>query len=195
MRLPRKFIICGAVLAALAVVAVGYGIWKLNDVDTVNNNQFTTGSALTVNMTASPTAVIWPAVVNAQPPAQAFGQLSITNGGPGAAWVSMTSTHTDATLAAGLRLRILHLGGGACSNLYEADGSTPTARPTDTQIYEGPLSTALFGSNALGLQAGDINFALGTRNYCFGVSLPASAPITLAGKTNSAAFIFESEPQ
>ena len=162
------------------------------DTDAVGTNDFATGS---VSLTTSPTSAIWSAVTGQVPGDTATGALTVTNAGTAALRYAVTGSNTDATLSAGMNLRIgLKVGAGCDFPYHNTDGTT-TALADDTQLFAGALDTAvLIGSNAQGNQAGDRTLAAAaTEDLCFAVVLPLSAGDALQSLSNTTTFTFDSE--
>ena len=176
-------------LAAL-LVAASHPIWT--ETDAVGSNDFATGS---VNLTTSPSSAIWTVVTGAAPGTTATWSLSVNNASTQELRYAVTGSHTDATLAAGMNLRIgLKVGAGCDFPYHNADGITTTLTD-DTQLFAGALNTAaLIGSNAQGIQAGDRTVgAAATEDLCFSVVLPTSAANTLQSLSDTTTFTFDSE--
>ena len=176
-------------LAAL-LGAASQAIWT--DTDPVGGNDFATGS---VSLTTSPTSAIWSAVTAAAPGDRATGSLTVTNAGTMQLRYATTGSNTNATLAAGMNLRIGLQAGGSCDFPYHNADGTTTALTDDTQLFAGALNTAaLIGSNAQGAQAGDRTLAASANEVlCFGVALPNTAANSLQALSNTTTFTFDSE--
>ncbi|MBI2913569.1 MAG: hypothetical protein HYY03_06580 [Chloroflexi bacterium] len=180
-------------VAAAAVVMVTVSTALFTDSDSVGSNSFDTG---TVSLTTSPTSAIWTAVTAGAPGDRATGSLTVTNAGTLALRYAVTGAVTDATLAAGMNLRIGLKGGAGCDFPYHNADGTTTTLTDDTQLFAGALNTAaLIGSSAQGAQTGDRPLAAsgGSEDLCFGVVLPTSAGNSLQGLTNTTTFTFDSE--
>jgi len=166
-------------------------IWT--DTDAVGTNAFATGS---VSLTTSPTSAIWTAVTGAAPgDVSGTGSLTVTNAGTMELRYAVTGANTDATLAAGMNLRIGLRGGAGCDFPYHNADGTTTTLTDDTQLFAGALNTAaLIGSNAQGAQAGDrTRAASASEVLCFAVVLPSTASNTLQSLSNTTTFTFDSE--
>jgi len=197
LRRPTKWILVALMavggLAALLGVA-SQAIWT--DTDTVGGNNFATGS---VSLTTSPTSAIWTAVTGAAPgDISGTGSLTVTNNGTMELRYAVTGANTDATLAAGMNLRIGLEGpdaGTVCEFPYHNADGTTTTLTDDTQLFAGALNTAaLIGSNAQGAQAGDrTRAASASEVLCFAVVLPSTASNTLQSLSNTTTFTFDSE--
>ncbi len=170
--------------------AASQAVWT--DTDAVGTNDFATGS---VSLTTSPTSAIWSAVTGQVPGDTATGALTVTNAGTAALRYAVTGSNTDATLSAGMNVRIgLKVGAGCDFPYHNTDGTT-TALTDDTQLFAGALDTAvLIGSNAQGNQAGDRTLAAAaTEDLCFAVVLPLSGGNSLQSLSNTTTFTFDSE--
>ena len=189
-----------AKLILLALMAVGglaallgtasQAIWT--DSDAVGTNSFSTGS---VSLTTSPTSAVWTAVTDAAPADKATGSLTVTNAGTMSLRYAVTGSNTDATLAAGINVRIALKAGAGCDFPYHNDDGTTTTLTDDVQLFAGLLSVAaLIGSNAQGADPGDRTLAASaTEDLCFAVVLPTSASNTLQSLSNTTTFTFDSE--
>ncbi len=192
--LQAKWILVGLMaIGGLAAVlgTASQAIWA--DTDAVNGNDFATGS---VSLTTSPTSAIWTAVSDAAPgDVSGTGSLTVTNDGSMELRYAVTGSNTDATLAAGMNLRIGLKGGAGCDFPYHNADGTTTTLTDDTQLFTGTLDTAaLIGSTAQGDQAGDrTRAASATEDLCFAVVLPDTASNTLQSLSNTTTFTFDSE--
>lgn len=196
LRRPTKWILVAVMaiggLAAL-LGAASQAIWT--DSDPVGGNDFATGS---VSLTTSPISAIWTAVTAAAPGSTATGSLTVTNAGTMELRYAVTGSNTDATLAAGMNLRIGLEGpdaGTVCEFPYHNADGTTTTLTDDTQLFTGALNTAaLIGSTAQGNQAGDrTRAASASEVLCFAVVLPNNAANTLQSLSNTTTFTFASE--
>jgi len=201
LRRPTKWILVALMavggLAALLGVA-SQAIWT--DTDTVGGNNFATGS---VSLTTSPTSAIWTAVTGAAPgDISGTGSLTVTNNGTMELRYAVTGANTDATLAAGMNLRIGLRGGAGCDFPYHNADGTTTTLTDDTQLFTGALNTAaLIGSNAQGNQDPDGAGPLGDRTLaasgnevlCFRVALPLATGNAYQALTTTATFAFQAE--
>ena len=190
---PAKWILVALMaiggLAAL-LGATSQAIWT--DSDAVGGNSFATGS---ISLTTAPTSAIWAAVTDQVPGDTATGSLTVTNAGTASLRYAVTGSNTDATLSAGMNLRIgLKVGAGCDFPYHNTDGTT-TALTDDTELFAGLLNVAaLVGSNAQGNQAGDRTLAAAaTEDLCFAVVLPLSAADSLRSLSNTTTFTFDSE--
>ena len=174
-------------LAAL-LGAASQAIWT--DTDPVGGNDFATGS---VSLATTPTTAIWTAVTAAAPGTIATGSLAVTNDGTLELRYAVTGANTDATLAAGMNLRI-GLKVGTCDTYHDAAGAD-VGLVDDTELFTGTLDTAvLIGSNAQGADSGDRTLAASaSEDLCFSVVLPDSAANSLQSLSNTTTFTFDSE--
>ena len=162
------------------------------DTDAVGTNDFATGS---ISLTTSPTSAIWTAVTDAVPGDTATGSLTVTNAGTVQLRYAVSGSNTDATLAAGMNVRIGLKGGAGCDFPYHNADGTTTTLTDDTELFAGALDTAaLIGSSAQGADTGDRTLAASaTEDLCFGVVLPLGGGDTLQSLTNTTTFTFDSE--
>jgi hypothetical protein len=191
-RILFVLLLVGVVAASLGVAS--NAIWM--DSDPVAGNTFSTG---TLSLTTSPTSAIWTAVSAGAPGDRATGFLTVTNNGTLALRYAVTGSNTNATLAAGMNLRIGLRGGGSCDFPYHNTDGTTTTLTDDTQLVATTWdTTALIGNPAQGQNdtpgGGDRPPAAsgGNEVLCFGVVLPDSTT-TLQGETNTATFTFAAE--
>ena len=192
-RLQTKWLLLAILALGGLAVLLGVGsqaIWT--DTDVVGSNDFDTGS---ISLTTSPTSAVWTAVTDAVPGDTANGSLTATNAGSSQLRYAITGANTDATLAAGMNLRIGLRGGASCDFPYHNTDGTTTSLTDDTQLFAGTLDTAaLVGSNAQGAQAGDRTLnASANEVLCFAVVLPLSAANSLQSLSNTTTFTFDSE--
>ncbi len=197
MRLPTNWLLVGVIaiggLAAL-LGAASQAIWT--DTDAVGTNDFATGS---VSLATTPTSTIWPAETAAAPGTIATGQLTVTNDGTLDLRYAVTGSNTDATLAAGMNLRIGLEGpdgGTVCEFPYHNADGTDVVLTNDVEQFTGLLNVAaLMGDTTPGDQAGDrtLTTASPTEELCFSVVLPDTAANSLQSLTNVTTFTFESE--
>ncbi len=197
LRLPTNWILVGVIaiggLAAL-IGAASQAIWT--DTDAVGPNDFATGS---VSLTTSPIDTIWADETAAAPGTIATGQLTVTNAGTLELRYAVTGSNTDATLAAGMNLRIGLEGpdaGTVCEFPYHNADGTDVVLSDDVEQFTGLLNVAaLMGDTTPGNQAGDrtLTIASPTEELCFSVVLPDTAANSLQSLTNVSTFTFESE--
>jgi len=191
MRLPTNWLLVGVIaiggLAAL-LGAASQAIWT--DTDPVGGHTFGTGSViLTAGDTPSP---MWN-VSAAAPGTIETGEILVTNAGTLELRYAVTGSNTDATLAAGINLRI-GLKVGTCDPYHNSDG-TLIGLVDDVQTFAGTLDTAvLMGSTTPGNDGGDRTLAAAaTETLCFSVVLPDSAANSLQALSTVTTFTFESE--
>jgi len=180
------------VLGTLGVLLTLSALAVFTDQDTVGTNDFATGS---LSLTTSPTSTIWTAVTDAVPGDKATGTLTVTNAGSLSLRYAVSGANTDATLSAGMNIRIGLKAGAGCDFPYHNNDGTTTTLTDDTQLFAGALDTAaLIGSSAQGADAGDRTLAASaTEDICFAVVLPDTAANTLQGLSNTTTFTFDSE--
>jgi len=192
--LRTKWILIGLMtIGGLAAVlgTASQAVWT--DTDAVDGNDFATGS---VSLTTSPTSAIWTAVSDAAPgDVSGTGSLTVTNAGSMQVRYAVSGGNTDATLSAGMNLRIGLKGGAGCDFPYHNADGTTTTLTDDTELFAGTLdTTALIGSNVQGADSGDRTLAAsGTEDLCFAVVLPDTAANSLQSLSNTATFTFDSE--
>ena len=192
LRLPTNWLLVGVIaiggLAALLGVA-SQAIWT--DTDPVGGHAFGTGS---VSLTAADTPTPMWNVTAAAPGTIDTGEILVTNAGTLELRYAVTGSNTDATLAAGINLRI-GLKVGACDFPYHTSAGADTALTDDTELFTGTLNTAvLMGSTTPGPDAGDrVLASLATETLCFSVVLPDGASNTLQSLSTVTTFTFESE--
>ena len=181
-------------LAAL-LGAASQAIWT--DSDAVGGNDFATGS---ISLTTSPTSAIWTAVTDQVPGDRATGFLTVTNAGTAELRYAVSGSNTDATLSAGMNVRIGEEGITAgCEFPYHNTDGTLVTLTDDTPLFAGTLDTALLIGNATQGQdatpgGGDRTLAAAANEVlCFSVVLPLSAANSLQSLTNVTTFTFESE--
>ena len=174
------------VLLSLSVLAV------FTDTDSVGSNDFATGS---VSLTTSPTSTIWTAVTDAVPGDKATGTLTVTNAGTLELRYAVSGSNTDATLSAGMNVRIGLQAGGSCDFPYHNNDGTTTTLTDDTELAAVALDTAaLIGSSAQGADTGDRTLAASNNEVlCFAVVLPDTAGNSVQGLSNTTTFTFDSE--
>ncbi len=176
-------------LAAL-LGAASQAIWT--DSDAVGGNDFATGS---VDLTAADTPTPMWNVAAAAPGTIETGEITVTNVGTLELRYAVTGGNTDATLAAGINLRIGLKVGAGCDPYHNSDGTLITL-VDDVQTFAGTLDTAvLMGSTNPGPDAGDrtLTVPAGSEVLCFSVVLPLSAANALQSLSNTTTFTFDSE--
>ncbi len=181
-------------LAAL-LGAASQAIWT--DSDAVGGNDFATGS---ISLTTAPTSAIWTPVTDQVPGDRASGFLTVTNAGTAELRYAVSGSNTDATLSAGMNVRIGEEGITAgCEFPYHNTDGTLVTLTDDTPLFAGTLDTALLiGNSAQGDDAtpggGDRTLTAGANEVlCFSVVLPLSAANSLQSLSNTTTFTFDSE--
>ena len=197
LRLPTNWLLVGVIaiggLAAL-LGAASQAIWT--DTDPVGSNSFGTGD---VNLTAADTPSPMWNVTAAAPGDIATGQITVTNAGTLELRYAITGSNTDATLAAGMNLRIGLEGPDAatvCEFPYHNADGTDVVITDDVEQFTGLLNVAaLMGSTNPGPDAGDrtLTVPAGSEVLCFSVVLPLSAANALQSLSNTTTFTFDSE--
>jgi spore coat-associated protein N len=182
---PTKILSTVAVLAFAAALFMFASLALFTDQESSTGNAFSTGS-IDIAVTPATAVVTMPAMV---PGDQVTRPLDVANNGTLELRYSAASTTTENVLAAELVLTIKS-GVTSCTDAGWA--------ATGTVLYSGVLgssaTTALFGSNVAGAQAGDrVLAAGGSEVLCFNVTLPLSAPNTVQGLTTTATFVFDAE--
>ncbi|MCH8814295.1 MAG: hypothetical protein IH957_04235 [Chloroflexi bacterium] len=187
----RKLFATMAVLTTLGVLLSLSVLALFTDTDTVGTNDFATGSII---LTTSPTSTIWTAVTDAVPGDKATGELTVTNGGTLQFRYAVSGSNTDATLSAGMNIRI-GLKSGTCDFPYHNNDGTTTTLTDDTELFAGLLNVALLvGNAAQGNDTGDRVLAASANEVlCFAVVLPDTAGNTVQGLSNTTTFTFDSE--
>ena len=190
--MARKLAATITVLALFAALVTLSVLALFTESVPVGSNTFNTG---TVNIDTAPTSAIWTAVTTGAPGDLATGFLTVTNAGTLQLRYAVTGGNTNATLAAGMNLRIGLRGGAACDFPYHTTAGATTALVDDTQLFAGVLNTAaLIGSNVQGSQAGDRTLAAAANEVlCFAVVLPTTAANALQGLSNTTTFTFDAE--
>ena len=191
-KLTGTLVIMAAMTAmlSLSVLAV------FTDTDGVGTNSFATG---TLSLTTSPTSTVWTAVTDGAPGDKATGTLTVTNAGSLALRYAVSGSNTDATLSAGMNLRIGLQVSGSCDFPYHNNDGTTTSLTNDTELVATALDTAaLIGSSAQGQDAtpggGDRTLAASANEVlCFAVVLPDTAGNSVQGLSNTTTFTFDSE--
>ena len=147
LNLPANWLLVGVIaIGGLAVLlgAASQAIWT--DSDAVGGNTFDAGS---ISLTTSPTTAIWGAVTDQVPGDRATGQLTVTNAGTAELRYAVSGSVTDATLAAGMNVRIGEEGTTAgCEFPYHNTDGTLVTLSDDVPLFAGTLDTALLIGNA-----------------------------------------------
>ena len=170
---------------ALAVLLIGSAIATVG-AGAMSLAQFTdtrassgSWSAGTVILGVSPSTAF--TATGILPGASGSQTVVVSNTGTGDLRYAMSSSSTNVDtkgLAAQIDLTIKQ---GACPS-------------SGTTVFTGKLSTAGFGSNVQGANAGDRNIAAGsTENLCFAWSFPLASGNTLQGAATTATFTFDAE--
>ena len=193
--LQTRWVLIGLMaIGGLAAVlgTASQAIWT--DTDDVTPNDFATGS---ISLDTNPTSAIWTAVADAMPgDISGTGSLTVTNDGSAELRYAVTGANTDATLSAGMNLRIGEEGTTpGCEFPYHLANGTDIVLTDDVELFTGTLDTAvLIGSNAQGADSGDrVLAASATEVLCFAVVLPENAANSLQSLTNVTTFTFDSE--
>ena len=179
------------VMASLAVLALALGAFTVaslalfTDQETVTGNAFSTG---TVDLLATPATAVVTAAAMA-PGDQVTAELDVANTGTLELRYAATSTTTEDVLAAQLVLTIKS-GVTTCDDAnWTTDGVIEYAGAIGSTV-----TSALFGSNAQGAQAGDRVLAAGANEvFCLNVTLPLAATNASQGQTSAATFTFDAE--
>ena len=185
-RLLVAVLFFGTALATVVTTATGA---LFTDSDSIGANTFSAG---TIILNTSPTTALV-SFSGMAPGDLATNTLTVSNNGSLQLRYAVTSTTTEATLAAQLDTTIWDETAEAV-----VDGVCDTTAP-GTVLY-GPAdlgSTAgmdLIGDPATGAQAGDRTLAASANDtLCFRVELPLSTGNAFQGLTTTATFGFESE--
>ena len=196
--LQTRWILIGLMaIGGLAAVlgTASQAIWT--DSDDVDANDFATGS---ISLATAPTSAIWTAVADAMPgDISGTGMLTVTNDGSAELRYSVTGGNTDATLAAGMNIRIALKGGAGCDFPYHDAAGATTGLVDDTELIATTQdTTALIGNPNAGDDVtpggGDrVLAASGTEDLCFAVVLPNTAANSLQSLSNTETFTFDSE--
>ena len=185
--------IAALALASAAVVSVG-GLTTnalFTKSVTVGSNVLSTGN---VDITAAPATAVLTAPAMA-PGDSVTAPVTITNSGTAELRYAMTSTASGNTdLAAGLFFRV-RSGVTTCSTEgFAATGTNVYGAATPSRPLGGSAAIAIFGAPTQGADAGDRTLAAGaSETLCLQITLPTSAPNSLASKTTTATFTFAAE--
>ncbi|NNE74625.1 MAG: hypothetical protein HKN26_13240 [Acidimicrobiales bacterium] len=182
----KRIVVTVAVLALTLTTVTISSLALFTDSETVPNNAFSAG---TLDLTASPaTAALSMPAMN--PGDQITGVITVGNAGSIALRYAMPSTTTEDTFAGALVMTVKS-GVATCDDANFA--------VSGTVLYSGPLGTnapptAVFGSNAQGVQGGERSLTPGsTEDLCVNVTLPLTATNASQGLTTSASFTFDGE--
>ena len=180
-----------AIVASLAVLGLALSVFLVSslalftDVENVDGNVFATGN---VDIAASPaTAVFTPGPM--APGDQVTAEIDVSNAGSLDLRYALTSTTTEAVLAAELVLTVMD--GVTCDDANWASGGV--------ELYQGVLGAAtpdlpLFGNVLPLAQGGDRALASGgSETLCFNVTLPLAATNAVQSLTTTATFNFVAE--
>ncbi len=173
----------------LAVVSGGAGAFSLalfTDTAQVTGNSFTTS---TIDINASPASAAV-SLSNMMPGDTTNGTITVSNGassGGAQLRYAMTSTSTNDD-SKNLRdqlnvvVKTRDVAADACTDF------------TGTELYNGSLGSAGFGSTAQGSQTGDRTLnAAASEKLCFRVSLPLATGNSFQGAATTAQFTFTAE--
>jgi len=205
MNRMRVLIISTAVMLALIAAGV-LGAWIVVQIINIGGNTVSVGTPLNADVGVSPASAIWPAVSGIGPGQGSFGNLQVHNNGAGspASWISLSATHSNPVLAAGLKLRVVdttttpnELRCKASS--LAADGSPVALLPGEFEVYNGTLAAFAIGNPALGQQAGDIRLSAGYEvpyrvELCFSVMFATPGDPAMAGLANTSVISVHSDP-
>jgi predicted ribosomally synthesized peptide with SipW-like signal peptide len=181
----RKLAATIVILALLVGLLTMSALAVFTDSQAVAANTFSTG---TIDISTSPASALV-TFSTMMPGDQVTAPITVTNAGSGALRYAITSTTTEAVLAAQLDLTI-KTGVTTCTNAgFAADGSVLYA----TNDLGSTGGTNVVGNPAQGAQAGDRTLASGNEVLCFNVSLPLSTGNTYQNLTTTATFNFQAE--
>ena len=167
-----------ALLLGSTVAMVGAGAMSLAQfTDTkASSGSWTAG---TIVLGVSPVTAF--TATNIFPGASGSATITVTNNGSGDMRYAMSSTFTN-TDSKGLAAQV---------DLTIKPGSCPSV---GTAFFTGKLSTAAFGSNVQGAQAGDRNILAGaTEDLCFAWSFPLTSGNAYQSATTTVTFTFDAE--
>lgn len=185
----RRRRIAALTLAAAATVSVGALTTSAlyTDTDTIAGNTLSTGL---VDIAAAPATAVFNATAMA-PGDTVNAPITISNNGTTPLRYAMTSQTTEDTLAAGLQFTVRSgLTGANCSAGTYAGATTLY----NAGVFGTLATTKILGDATQGAQTGDRALTNGTNEVlCLSVTLPTSAPNTLASKTTTATFTFVAE--
>ena len=181
-----RILMTAGVLASLIAALTISSLAIFTDTQSVPANTFTTG---TIDISTSPTTALV-SFGAMMPGDQVTAPITVTNAGTAQLRYAVTSTTTEAVLAAQLDLTIKS-GVTTCTNGgFSADG-TVLYGPADLGSTGG---TNVVGSPTQGSQAGDRTLnASANEVLCFNVSLPSGSSNTYQGLTDTATFAFQAE--
>jgi predicted ribosomally synthesized peptide with SipW-like signal peptide len=181
-----KILLTAGVLAALLGALTISSLALFTDTQTVPANTFTTA---TIDISTSPTTAL--VTFSAMMPGdQVTAPITVTNAGTGQLRYAITSTTTEATLAAQLDLTVKS-GVTTCTNGGFSASGTVLYGPADAGSTGG---SNIVGSPTQGSQAGDRTLnAAANEILCFNVSLPSGTGNTFQSLTDTATFSFQAE--
>ena len=185
-RLLFAVLLFGTAVATVVTASTGA---LFTDSDSIGANTFSTG---TIVLDTSPTSAL--VTFSAMAPGDlATSTLTVSNNGSLQLRYAVTSTTTEATLAAQLDTTIWDEAAEAV-----VDGVCDTTAPG--VVLYGPADlgsttgTNVIGNPATGAQAGDRTLAASASDtLCFRVELPLATGNAFQGLTTTASFGFESE--
>lgn len=184
--MARKLLATVAVLAAFAALLSLSVLALFTDTASVPANTFSTG---TVDISTSPASALV-TFNNMAPGDQVTNPITVSNAGTLELRYAVTSTTTEATLAAQLDLTIKS-GVTTCTNAGFGVDGTVLYGPADLGSTAG---INVIGNPAQGAQAGDRTLAASANEVlCFNVSLPSSTGNAFQGLTTTATFAFQAE--
>lgn len=185
--IPLKAAMVGAsmtaALTALAVASTGI----LTNSQVVEELAFDAGG---LDLTVSPGSALVTMTTPSMTPGDSFtAPLVVGNAGHVELRYALMSTTTEDILAGELLLTV---------RSEVADCEDRSWQMTGTELYRGPIgaaaSTTIFGSPAIGAQAGDRTIIGGEEEtLCFSVTLPLTATNAAQGTTSTATFTFFAE--
>jgi hypothetical protein len=197
-----KFLVAGAVVA-VALVAVGaLAAWIVMQTISINNNVTGIATQQTSNLAVTPTSAIW-SVTAAGPGEGAFGRLKVANSGATSSRFSLAAAHTNATVAAGTKLRVVDISAEAtcpscdCHQDLNPDGTQKALfDPTkDVEVYYGTAAAFVLGDPTAGQQTGDIAVSPGSSKFlCFSVMFPTPGNSALSGLTSVTTLTLTGDP-
>ena len=181
-----KLLLTIGVLASLAAVLTLSSLALFTDTQSVPANTFTTDA---VDITTSPTTALV-SFSNMMPGDQVTAPITVTNAASVQFRYAITSTTTEATLAAQLDLTVKS-GVTTCSNAGFSASGTVLYGPGDLGSTGG---TNLVGNPSQGSQSGDRTLNGGANEtLCFNVSLPIGTGNTYQSLSDTATFAFQAE--
>lgn len=182
----RKLALTVVILALLVGVLTMSALAVFTDSQAVTANTFSTG---TIDISTSPTTALV-TYSSMLPGDQVTAPITVSNAGSGDLRYAVTSTTTEAVLAAQLDLTIKS-GVTTCSNAgFTVDGTVVYA--TGDLGSTGGMN--VIGDPTQGAQAGDRSLAAAASEVlCFNVSLPLSSGNTFQNLSTTATFTFQAE--